>query len=254
MYDGYTFTGGSSVKGVIHIDYDVRNVTIRNSIVKAGPQNGITINADGGTEVRNIRFENVTVMSQPRMGFECTDRSGNGMWSGIDLVDMVFEPQGNQAISFDGPAGAGDSTVDNVTIKGAGTSTTQPWGNAFEINGPSNMTVRNCHFYQPRNHVLNLQRHSSEPSGWVLENNVFDTTTRHQSVKQERDSQVVLGLNVVGGVYRNNTIIASDPGGSVAYLSACRDMDWRTSTWHDATNRAGYSTPTRVDGCSGNLF
>jgi hypothetical protein len=161
VYDGYTFTGGSSVRGVIHIDYDVRNVTIRNSIVKAGPQNGITINADGGTEVRNIRFENVTVMSQPRMGFECTDRSSNGMWSGIDLVDMVFEPQGNQAISFDGPAGAGDSTVDNVTIKGAGTSSTQPWGNAFEINGPSNMTVRNCHFYQPRNHVLNLQRHSS---------------------------------------------------------------------------------------------
>jgi hypothetical protein len=49
-------------------------------------------------------------------------------------------------------------------------------------------------------------------------------------------------------------VIAAAPGGSVAYLSGSHKMNWRTTTWKDAANRAGYARPTQTGGSAGNLF
>src|SRR5664280_103580 len=67
-------------------------------------------------------------------------------------------------------------------------------------------------------------------------------------------AQVVDAVNVYGGLYQGNTVISAAPGGSVASISGGHNMDWRTTTWRDASGRPGYDTPIETGGSSGNLF
>jgi hypothetical protein len=255
-YYNCTFTGGSATQAVLTIRGTAHNLIFdRCTITSGGGWNGISINDSYG-RVHDITFTRCQIKTQGRMGFECTSRptSASVQYRRVNLIGCSFEPQGNQAVSYDGGPQAGGCTINGNVIRGAGNDPAQPFGAALEINGPSDMTVRNNVIYQCRDSVLNLQRHVTAPSGWVFTDNVFDTSTRLQATPMDAYSQVVLAFNVYGGTFARNTVISSAPGGGVAYLSNCHDMDWRTSTWRDATGRAGYATPTQVKGCSGNRF
>jgi hypothetical protein len=250
-----TFTGGTSVTGVLHFGGTSSNLIFDSCTVARGPQNGITLN-DAYGRLRDITFKNCLIKSQPRMGFECTSRPGTAatQWQRINIYDSTFEPQGNEAVSYDGAAAAGNSTFSGNIIQGAGNDPNEPYGAGFEINGPSNMTVTNNRIYQCRGSLLNLQRHATEPCGWVFTDNVFDASVRLQATPMSSLSQVVLSFNVYGGRFARNSMTSASPGGSVAYLSNSHDMDWRTSTWRDASGRKYYDTPTQVKDCTGNIF
>lgn len=132
VYDGVRFTGGSSTRGVLHIDYSLQDVTIRNFIIEAGPQNGLTINCASGVSVSNVRFENFIIRSQPRMGIECTDRRTNAVYQHVDLIDGVLNPQGSEAISYDSTAKLpANCVLRNVTVQGAGINPSEQWGAGY---------------------------------------------------------------------------------------------------------------------------
>jgi hypothetical protein len=255
-YYDCTFTGGSATQAVLTIRGTSHNLIFdRCTIASGGGWNGITVNDSYG-RVHDITFRRSVVKPQGRMGFECTSRptSATTQYRRIDLIECTFEPQGNQAISYDGGPQAGECMIRGNVVRGAGNDPAQPFGAAIEINGPSAMKVTNNVIYQCRDSMLNLQRHVSEPSGWVFTDNVFDASTRLQKTPMDAYSQVVLAFSVYGGTFARNTIISSAPGGGVAYLSNSHDMDWRTSTWRDASARTGYAVPTQVKGCTGNRF
>jgi len=251
-----TFTGGSATTAVLSFTGASSNLIFDSvTIAQGGGWNGVTIN-DAYGRIHDITFINTTFKAQGRMGLEVTSRptSATTQYQRINVLNSTFEPQGNEAVSYDGGAAAGNSTFSGNVIQGAGNDPTQPYGAGFEINGPSNMTVTGNRIMQTRGALLNLQRHVTSDSGWVFTDNVFDASQGAQVTPMSASSQVVLGFNVYGGQFARNSIVSAAPGGSVAYLSNCQNIDWRTSTWRDATSRAGYATPTQVNGSTGNQF
>jgi hypothetical protein len=251
-YYNCVFVGGSSVTAVLHFAGTSSNLVFDSCEIAAGPQNGITIN-DANGRIRDITFTGCVVRSQPRMGFECTSRptSASQQYQRINLIGCTFNPQGNEAVSYDGGAAAGGSTVTRCTIEGAGANAAEPYGHGLEINGPTGMVVTGNHIWQTRGSAFNLKRSSSSDCGWAVTGNTLDSTHHVQDVPQDRLSQQIIAFNVVGGTFSGNTVISSSPGGSVAYWSGCRDMDWRTTVFRDASGRSGYERPTQVS-CSGN--
>jgi hypothetical protein len=254
-YYNCVFRGGTSVTGVLHFGGASYDLVFDSCEITAGPQNGITINDSNG-RVHDITFKNCLIRSQPRMGFECTSRptTASTQYQHVNVYNCTFEPQGNEAVSYDGGYQAGNCTFSGNVIKGAGNDPAQDWGAGFEINGPSDFTVTNNQIWQCRGSAWNLQRHSTAACGWVIKNNVLDASHHYQSTPMSSQAQTVLTLNVYGGVFSGNTVISAAPGGSVGYLSNSHNMDWRTTTWRDASGRAGYSTPMQASGCSGNQF
>jgi hypothetical protein len=251
-----TFTGGDATNAPVTIRSTTYNVVFDACTFKAAPQNGFTINDDSGREIRDITIKNSLFETSGVMSFECTNRSTADGYRRIDLINNVFEPAGGEAISYDGPSNGttGDCLIEGNVIKGSGTNLAYMWGDSFEINGPLRMTVRNNHIHQGRGWLWNLQTSQGVDSGWVFTDNVLDASSQIQSVTQRSDKQVVGAVNITGGVFARNTIISAAPGGSVAWISGCRNMDWRTTVWKDADARAGYATPRQVNDCSGNLF
>ena len=61
-------------------------------------------------------------------------------------------------------------------------------------------------------------------------------------------------ISVSGGTFARNQFITAAPAGGVAWLSNCHGIDFRTSTWRDASGRPGYATPAQTGGSSGNQF
>jgi len=251
-----TFTGGSATSAVLSFTGTSANLIFDScTIARGGGWNGVTIN-DASGRVHDITFSGCLFKAQARMGFECTSRptTASTQYQRINILNSTFEPQGNEAVSYDGGAAAGNCTFSGNVIQGAGNDPSQTYGASFEINGPSNMTVTGNRILQCRGSLLNLQMHTTSDCGWVFTDNVFDASQRLQSTAMSASSQVVLGFNVYGGQFARNTMVSAAPGGGVAYLSNCRNMDWRTSGWRDATSRAGYATPTQVGGCTSNQF
>jgi hypothetical protein len=254
VYDHVTFTGGSATSAVVTISQSAYNITFRYcTIATGGGWNGVSINDNLG-KIHNITFDHVAFKAQKRMGIEITSRpvSTTQGYHHINITSSIFEPQGSEAVSYDGGAGAKDCTFAYNTVKGAGTNLTQQWGAALEINGPSNFIVKSNRFYQARGALWNLQRHVSTPSGWVFSGNILDASHHVQKVAMKSNAQVVSTINVYGGVFARNMITADAPGGGVAWLGDSHDMDWRTSTWVDPRG-SGYRRPMQAS-CSGNLF
>jgi len=250
-----TFVGGSSNTAVLSFTGSTSNVVFDScTIARGGGWNGVSIN-DANGSIHDITFENCLFESQSRMGFECTSRptTAGSQYQRINIIDSTFQPQGNEAISYDGGAAAGYCTISGNTIQGAGNDVSQAWGAGLEINGPSHMTVSGNHIYACRGSLLNLQMHTTADCGWVFTNNVLDASTRVQATAMSSSSQVVLAANVYGGTFSGNQVVSCSPGGGVAYLSGSHNMNWKTSTWRDASGRSGYATPAQVD-CSGNQF
>ena len=255
-YYDCTFTGGSATSAVLSFTGTSANLIFDScTIARGGGWNGVTIN-DANGRIHDITFSGCLFKSQTRMSFECTSRPTSALtqYQRINILNSTFEPQGNQAVSYDGGVAAGNCTFSGNLIQGAGNDPAQPFGAGFEINGPSNMTVTGNRIMQCRGSLLNLQRHVTGDCGWVFSDNVFDASQRLQSTAMSASSQVVLGYNVYGGRFVRNTMVSAAPGGGVAYLSNCCNMDWRASTWRDATARSGYATPTQPGGSTGNQF
>ena len=129
----------------------------------------------------------------------------------------------------------------------------KPYGAGVECNGIGRFTFTNNKVYQCRGPLLNLQRHTTADSGWVFNGNRLDASVHVQKVRMRSNAQVVCADSVVGGNFRGNTIIASAPGGGVAWWGECHNMDWRNSVWRDS-RRGSWDNPYQEDGSSGNLL
>jgi hypothetical protein len=251
-----TFTGGTSSAAVVSFTGAAANIVFDHcTFARGGGWNGVTINDQSGN-IHDVTFKSCVFKSQGRMGIEITSRPTTATlgYRNINILNSTFEPQGNEAVSYDGGPAAGWSTFSGNLVMGAGNDPAQQWGSDFEVNGDSNMTVTGNTFWQARGSVWNLQRHVTGNCGWVFSGNVLDVSHHAQTTAMSASAQVVGGINVYGGVFDHNTIVAAAPGGSVGYFSGSHTMDWRTTTWRDASNRSGYATPTQASGSAGNLF
>jgi len=250
-----TFSGGSSTSAVLSFQGTTSNVVFDScTIATGGGWNGVSIN-DANGRIHDISFRGCLFKAQTRMGLECTSRptSAATQYAHIDIIGCTFEPQGNEAVSYDGGDAAGDCLVSGNLIEGAGNVASQEWGAGLEINGPSDFTVTGNTIWQTRDSAFNFQRHVTAPSGWVVSGNLLDAAHHYQATPQSSSSQQVLALNVYGGSFPGNTVISAAPGGGVGYLSGSQNMNWKTTSWRDAGGRSGYATPMQVS-CSGNQF
>ena len=250
-YENIDFVGDNGTDAALTIR-NAYNLTFINCTFQSSGWNGVTINSIDGS-VHDVIFQNNTFKTSYRMNFETTERGLNAVYQRINLINNVFEPAGGEAISYDSninlPANV---TITGNTIKGAGVTnnSTVPWGQELEINGPANFTVTNNKFYMSRSDAFNLQRYTSEPTGWVINNNIVDWSVRYQSVMPASDAVSILMVNTYGVDFRNNTIKTSSPAGSVGWLSNDHDIDFSGTVFSDASNRNGYDQLQLENGCT----
>jgi len=254
IYEKCTFKSTRSNRAVIQIDKAAHDITFRDCVIKSGKWNGISINDHLGN-IHDITFYRCRILPQKRMGFECTSRPVHATrgYHGIRVMRCTFDPQGSEAISFDGGPGCVDNRVSGTLIKGAGTNPDMPWGQGFELHGITRFRFVNNTVYQTRGSLLNLQMHTTADCRWTFTGNRLDASVHKQRVRMDADAQVVCGKGVHGGVFRDNTIIADRPGGGVAWFGDCHDMDWRGNRWRDS-RRGMWDDPFLEMGSSGNLF
>ena len=263
VYDNVDFEGAGTNwgadGGLILIEGNSYNITFRNCIIgtnQDGLGNAVKIYT-ANTNIHDITFENCTIKYQPRMGIEVNDRSnaGNGYgYQRVNIINCTFEASAGEAISYDDDGGAsGNSTVSGNLIKGAGVGSSYTYGEGFEINGPHNMTVTGNTFWAARDGIWNLQMHDTNDSGWVFTNNIVDATKIADGVTWTYDSNPIMAFNIYGGVFSGNTITNNAPAWAIAYMSGDHNMDWRTTTWHDARG-GSYLVPQQLNGSSGNQF
>jgi hypothetical protein len=254
VYERCTFTSTSSTRAVLQIDKAAHDITFRNCLIKSGKWNGISINDRHGN-IHDITFYRCRIRPQRRMGFECTSRPTDATrgYHGIRIMGCTFDPQGSEAISFDGGPGCVNNRVSGTLIKGAGTNLDMPWGQAFELNGITRFRFVNNTIYQSRGSLLNLQMHTSVDCRWTFTGNRLDASVHKQKVRMSPTAQVVCGKGIHGGEFHDNTIIADKPGGGVAWFGDCHDMDWRGNRWRDS-RRGSWDEPFLEMGSSGNLF
>ena len=244
-HSGARFTGGTTKKGVVHVDFNLQDVLVRNSVVEPGPQNGVTFNCWDGVHVRDALLEGVRVRSQPRMGFECTDRRRDAVYSCVDQKDVVYDPQGSEAISYDGPPLDAGCTLTRVTILGAGENPAERWGAGLEINGPKGFLVDRLTVYRCRSHALNLQG-DGKPAGHLFRDLCLDARRSCMDVDMSGDAQMIWARGLVGCVF-SGLIAQGGGGGELAYLDNCHDLDFSQVTWIDERRRPKV---TLVNGCT----
>ena len=248
-YNNVTFDGAGGgdpdVSGVIEISGNSYNITFVNCTIDPNRDrvgNGIKI---VGGSVHDITFQNVHVLTQPRMGFEAIGRSGSG-YQRVNVIDSTFEVQGSEAVSYDDDTGlAGDCTFSGNLVKGGGATTQFSWGQGFELNNVADMTVSNNTFYRSRGDVWNLEMMRTTPSGWVFTDNVLDAS--QGAVAASSTANPICAQNVYGGTFSGNKITNGNAW-SIAYLNNDHNMNWATTTWGGPN-----STPSQL-ACSGLQF
>jgi hypothetical protein len=254
-YSNVTFDGagigGADSSGVISIGDNCYNLTFTNCTIDANRDHvGDGVKIVGGSD-HDISFIGCHFMTQPRMGFECIGRSGSG-YRRVNIIDCVFEVQGSEAISYDDDTGqAGDCTISGCLVKGGGAGTLYPWTQGLEINRVRDVTVTNSTFYACRGDIWNLSGPSGT-CGWVFKDNVIDMSRRAGGITPTGDASCVASVLVYGGSFVGNRVVSAAPGGGGGWFDDCHNMDWTTTTWHDARG-APYTAPRQVD-CSGNRF
>jgi hypothetical protein len=243
VYRHVTFLPGSSGGGVLEITKSCHDITFRDCVIASGPWNGISINDSGGN-IRRIRFVHCRIKPQGRMGFECTTRgSSTAVFQKIALIDCVFSPQGNEAISFDGPNGvAANCLIDNVVIRGAGNDPQQPFGSGLEINGPTHMTIRRLTIYRTRDIMLNLQGFSPS-SRWRFIRCRFDASRSLQATQMTGGARVMGASGMNGAIFSHCVFNAGGTSGAYnnGRLYNSSGNDFRTSQFRGANDNAGLS-------------
>jgi hypothetical protein len=227
------------------------HITFRGCVFEGSAWNGITINDFGGT-VRDITFIDCYVKSSARMGFECTSRgSDTSCYSRVDLRRVTFDPQGSEAISYDGPPVHTDCTVEDVLIRGSGIRPDLfPWGHGMEINGPRGFLVQDLTMYRTRGSNWNLNGKDGVDMDWTFHNIVVDNTVDHLgSVTRHPDANMICAFNVERSEWIDCTFRNARPGAAAAYLSDCDRNRF------DGIALSGMSQQiSEVDGCSGNIW
>ena len=237
-YDHVIFTGGTSTKGVLHIDYPLSNVTLRDCIIDTGPQNGWTINSKDGVVVEGVVVDGLTIRPQPRMGLEFTDRTTSGRttanWRGLLLHRVTIDPQGSEAVSFCSTSGGdADTYVTDMLIRGSGNRPDlYPWGQGFEINKAKGIHVDGLTIRQTRGSAFNLQGPATlAQMNWSFKNVTADMRVKDpgQTQPMSTASQVVYAKNVGGGWTFSGLVVGttSDCG----YLDNVRNADFTGTTW-----------------------
>lgn len=251
VYENCLFTGGlPTSNGVLTLNQPCYNITFRNCTIDSGPVNGVTI-VDAGNTIHDVTFEGCTFKSSARMGFECISRgSSTAIYQRINLVNCTFEPQGDEAVSYDGPALPANCTISGVTIKGAGNNPAATYGHAFEINGPTYFTISNMTVYRTRASMLNLTGKTSD-SHWSFTDCSFDATTKLQTVDMESGARIVAANGMNGAVFTRCILNAASSAYNVGYLDNCSNNDFRTSQLLGAGSKAGIS---QVGSSAGNLL
>jgi hypothetical protein len=252
VYENCIFTGNSTDvdrRGVLTLNNSCYNIVFSNCTIKSGLGNGVKI-VDAGGNVHDIRFENCTFESQPRMGFECISRPPDGVTEGyynVDLIDCTFETQGSEAVSYDGYY-ASNCLIDGVLIKGSGTNMgTYPWGEGLEINACSSFTVRNTTIYRTGADTLNL-----DTVGSTFTDCTFDMSVNYiGSVSKGTYDAIVKGY-IADCVFDNCTMAASNQGTVGLLNSPSSDNDFTTCTFSGDDNF--HKRVAQYTGCSGNTF
>ena len=225
VYENCTFTGGGATPAVLTLNQACYNIVFRNCTINASPYNGVSINSYN-SNIHDVRFEGCHFLSAARMGFECTNRPSGASagWKHIDLIDCVFEPSGSEAVSYDGDGGSGDSLVQNTLIKGSGNGPGNPlwssawtWRQAFEINGPTNMTMDRLTVNLSYGTTLNLNGPASGDCGWRFTGCNFDMLQSYLSCSPlvSYDSNgygppLLFPTNMRGAVFANCTFNTGD--------------------------------------------
>ena len=255
-------SGYGDSSGLVFISGASHNITFRNCTIgtnQDGVGNGVKIH-DTGHGMHDITFDRCTFKYQPRMGIEVNGRAdpseggtGGKSYYNINITNCTFEAGAGQAISYDdntaGKANrAGTCTVSGNLVKGAGVGSSYRYGRVFEINGTHDMIVTGNTFYAGRDGILNLNMHDTAPCGWVFSNNVVDATHIAPGITVIDGANPVLIGGVYGGRFAGNTI-TNGHSGTIAWITGCHNMDWRTTRWLGPQN-----VPDQTGGSSGNLF
>jgi hypothetical protein len=258
VYQNILFKGGSSSTGVLHMDYTLHDVVLRNCIIDSGPQNGWTINTTDSVSVYNIRTEGLVIRPQVRMGLEFTDRTYAGRttnnWRALTLNNVTVEPAGSEAVSFCSTSGGNaQTTVKDMVIEGSGTRPDlYSWGQGFEINKAKGITVDGLTIRQTRGSAFNLQGpDSSTDMMWKFTRVNADMRVRdsQQTQPMANTSQVVYCKNATGWSF-SGTVVTAPTGSFNGYLDNVKNADFTGTTWL----RPG-SSPyvSQVNGTSGSV-
>jgi hypothetical protein len=256
VYENIIFKGGSSSTGVLHINYNLHDVVLRNCIIDSGPQNGWTINTSDSVSVYNIRTEGLTIRPQVRMGLEFTDRTYSGRttnnWRYLTLNNVTVEPSGSEAVSFCSTAmGNAYTTVKDMLIEGSGTRPDlYSWGQGFEINKAKGITVDGLTIRQTRGAAFNLQGPSSSTNMlWKFTRVNADMSVRdpQQTQPMASTSQVVYCKNATGWSLSGRVVAtASDCG----YLDNVKSANFTGTSW---SRVGGTARVLQANGSSGNI-
>jgi hypothetical protein len=219
------------------------NITIRNSVIEGSAWNAVSINSRGS--IHDITFDNVLIKATERMGFECTERGSPGFYN-VTLNRVTIEPSGSEAISFDGSGHA--ITVTNTVIQGAGTRPDLfSWGQGFEVNGNSDVTVDGLTVYRTRGDSLNLSGPGSA-CGWTFRNLLVDASVNNLgSVARGSSSNLLYAKNMKNATFQGRLNNAGPA--PMGYLDNCSGNDF-TSLLRGGSP----SGITQANGSSGNLF
>jgi len=181
VWQNCTFTSTSGAVAALTLHFGCNQLVFYKCTFSAAAWNAISINASGN-DIHDITFDGCTVLTAARMGFECTNRPGAATtgYYNINLLNFVVQQSGSEGISFDGQY-SGNCLLRNVLIKAAGNGPGTPgwrsewtWRQAFEINGPTNMTMDHLTIYLSHSVTLNLNGPASGSSGWKFTDCSFD--------------------------------------------------------------------------------
>ena len=222
-YENVRFASSRSYQQATVTITNAQHITFRECVFEGSAWNNITIN-DFGATVHDITFVDCYVRSAERMGFECTSRgSSTRCYSNVELRRVTFEPQGSEAISFDGPSIPVDCTVQDVLVQGSGTRPDRfPWGQGFEINGPKGFLVQDVTMFRTRDSNWNLNGSNSADQDWTFRNTLVDNTVDLLGgVTRNAHANIICAHNVDRTVWVDCEFRNTRPGAAAAYLSDC---------------------------------
>lgn len=226
------FVGGGGPKagehhGVIrfHEGRSAHHITFRKCVFgrNARGGNAICIVDTGrpGATYHDLRWIDCRFRRQPRMAFECIQRSSGARittgYRGIDLISCVFEPADSVCVSFDGTAQCGDSVIQDCLIKGAGARRGARYGTGLELNGVTRMTVRRVTILRTRGPQLTMEGIPSLAGGNRVLSCTFDTRQGHIATGPDKYTPQVV-LSGVRGAMFTDCSFAIDRGSQSLYM------------------------------------
>jgi hypothetical protein len=234
-YVNCTFTSSSSTAAALTIATACYDLTFTDCTF--GPStawNDVSIAATNGN-IHDITFAGCTFSPAARMDFECIQRptSNTVGYHHIDLVDCVFQPAGEEAISYDGGFFDANCLISGCTVLGSNNSASPQYYGELEINGPTDFQVENCIFDAAQCVALNLEGPPGADCKDVFTNDVIDWSVLKQSYPTGSNSRLTEFQNLNDAVFDNctfNTGNAANHAYNAGYWTNSSSNDLSTST------------------------